>query len=56
VFKPCYANCYKLGDMLRAAIQELGINTKIKKATDILEIIKNTSSTPAIIINGKLKY
>ncbi len=56
VFGPGCVNCHKVEDMVRIAVHELGINAEIKKITDIMEIMKNTSATPAIMINGKIKY
>ncbi|MFQ3574264.1 MAG: thioredoxin family protein [Thermodesulfovibrionales bacterium] len=56
VLGPGCANCSKVEEMVRIAIKELGIDAKIDKVTDILEIMKHTSATPAIMINGKLKY
>ncbi|MCX8030553.1 MAG: thioredoxin family protein [Thermodesulfovibrionales bacterium] len=56
VFGPGCANCHKVEDMVKAAIEELGIKAEIKKVTDIIEIMKNTNATPAIMINGKMKY
>lgn len=56
VFGPGCANCHKVEDMVRNAVLELGIDARIDKVTDILEIMKHTSATPAVMINGKLKY
>lgn len=56
VFGPGCANCHKVEEMVWTAAKELGINARIDNVTDILEIMKHTSATPAIMINGKLKY
>jgi hypothetical protein len=37
-------------------MEELGIEAKIDKVTDIKEIMKFTMSTPALVINGELKH
>ncbi len=56
VFGPGCTNCHKVEEMVRNAVRELGIDARIDKVTDILEIMKHTSATPAVMINGKLKY
>lgn len=56
VLGPGCANCQKVEEMVKAAVKELGIDAKIQKVTDILEIMKLSPSTPGIIVNGKLKH
>lgn len=56
VLGPGCANCEKMAEMTKTAVKELGIETKIEKITDIQEIMKHTMSTPALVVNGKLKH
>ena len=49
-------NCYKVEETVKTAVKEIGIDAKIEKVTDMIEIMKYTMSTPGIVINGKLKY
>lgn len=56
VLGPGCANCQKVEEMVKAAVKELGIEAKIQKVTDILEIMKFSPSTPGIVVNGKLKH
>jgi hypothetical protein len=37
-------------------VNELGIDAKVEKVTDMIEIMKYTMSTPGIVINGKLRF
>ncbi len=43
-------------ELTKKAVKELGIEAKVDKVTDIKEIMKYTMSTPALVINGKLKH
>jgi hypothetical protein len=43
-------------ELTTKAVNELGIDAKVDKITDIKEIMKYTMSTPALVINGKLKH
>ena len=56
VLGPGCPNCHKVEETVRDAVKELGMNAKIEKVTDMIEIMKYTMSTPGIVINGKLKY
>ena len=56
VLGPGCANCHKVEETVREAVKELGMNAKIEKVTDMIEIMKYTMSTPGIVVNGKLKY
>jgi hypothetical protein len=42
--------------MVKKAVTELGIDAKIEKVTDMIEIMKYTMTTPGLLINGKLKH
>ncbi len=56
VLGPGCANCVKVEEMVKTAVKELGIEAKIEKVADILQIMKYTPSTPGILVNGKLKH
>jgi hypothetical protein len=45
-----------LEEMVKKAVTELGIDAKIEKVTDMIEIMKYTMTTPGLLINGKLKH
>jgi small redox-active disulfide protein 2 len=48
--------CKKLEENARKALEETGKKTEIIKITDINEIIeRNVMTTPAIVIDGKVK-
>ncbi len=42
--------------LAKKAIEELGIEAKVEKISDIQEIMKYTMSTPGLVVNGKLKH
>jgi small redox-active disulfide protein 2 len=56
VLGPGCPNCSMMEELAKKAIKELGIDAKIDKVTDMREIMKFTMSTPALVINGKLKH
>jgi small redox-active disulfide protein 2 len=56
ILGPGCPNCHKMEEMAKAAVKELGIEAKIEKVTDIIEIMKYTMSTPGLVVNGKLKH
>lgn len=56
VLGPGCPNCQKMEELVKKAIEELGIDAKIEKITDMFEIMKYTMSTPGLLINGKLKH
>jgi hypothetical protein len=45
-----------MGELVKKAIKELGIEAMVEKVVDIKEIMKYTMSTPALVVNGKLKH
>jgi small redox-active disulfide protein 2 len=49
-------NCSMMEELAKKAVKELGIEARVDKITDIREIMKFTMSTPALVINGKLKH
>jgi small redox-active disulfide protein 2 len=56
VLGPGCPNCQQLEELAKKAVKELAIEVKIDKVTDIREIMKFTMSTPALVINGRLKH
>lgn len=56
VLGPGCPNCFKIEEMVKKAVKELGIDAKIEKVTDMVEIMKYTMLTPGLVVNGKLKY
>lgn len=56
VLGPGCPNCKHVEELVKKAVQELGIDAKIEKVTDMFEIMKYTMSTPGLVINGKLKH
>jgi small redox-active disulfide protein 2 len=51
----CY-NCKMLEELVKNALKDLGIGAKVEKVTDMFEIMKYTMSTPALMVNGKLRH
>jgi small redox-active disulfide protein 2 len=56
VLGPGCPNCHTVEETVRRAVNELGIDAKVEKVTDMIEIMKYTMSTPGIVINGKLRF
>lgn len=56
VLGPGCPNCHKMEELAKKAVRELGIDAKIEKVTDMIEIMKYTMSTPGLMVNGKLKH
>lgn len=56
VLGPGCPNCSMLEEIVKKAVKELGIEAKIEKVKDMIEIMKYTMSTPGLVINGKLKH
>jgi len=56
VLGPGCPNCSMMEELVKKAVKELGIEAKIEKVTDMIEIMKYTMSTPAFVVNGKLKH
>jgi small redox-active disulfide protein 2 len=56
VLGPGCPNCQKMEELTKKAVEELGIEAKIEKVSDIQEIMKYTMSTPGLVVNGKLKH
>ena len=56
VLGPGCANCHTMEQLAKKAVEELGIEAKIEKVSEIQEIMRYTMSTPGLVINGKLKH
>ena len=56
ILGPGCANCVKMQELADKAVNELGIDARIEKVSDIQEIMKFTMSTPGLVVNGKLKH
>ncbi len=57
VLGPGCANCFKMEELVKTAVKELGIEAKIEKITDIGQIaMHGILSTPGLIVNGKIKH
>lgn len=56
ILGPGCSNCYKMEELAKNAVKELGIDAKVEKVSDIQEIMKYTMSTPGLVVNGKLKH
>jgi len=53
---PGCANCNKAEKVVREAVVDAGLDAKISKINDFVEMAKlGVLSTPAIVINGQIK-
>ncbi|MDZ4168635.1 MAG: thioredoxin family protein [Coriobacteriia bacterium] len=56
VLGPGCANCNKLEDATRKAVEKAGIDATIEKVSDLQEIMGyGVMSTPALVIDGELR-
>ena len=56
VLGPGCANCQKLEDLVKKAVDQLGIDAEIVKVSDIKDIMAyGVMSTPALVIDEELK-
>ena len=57
VLGPGCANCYKMEEIAKQAVKELGIAAEVVKITDLGDIVRHgILSTPGLIVNGKVKH
>jgi small redox-active disulfide protein 2 len=57
VLGPGCANCFKMEELAKTAVKELGIDAKIEKISNIGQIaMHGILSTPGLIVNGKIKH
>ena len=57
VYGPGCTNCFKMEELVKIAVKELGIEATVVKITDIGEIAMNgILSTPGLMVNGKIKH
>jgi len=57
VLGPGCANCTMLYEITEGAVKELGVEAKVLKVTDMLQIsLAGVMSTPGLVVNGKLKH
>jgi small redox-active disulfide protein 2 len=57
VLGPGCANCKKMEELAKRAVNELDIDAKIEKITDIGQIaMHGILSTPGLIVNGKVRH
>ncbi len=50
------ANCHKLEDLAKAAVDQLGIDAEVVEVTDMKDIMAyGVMSTPALVIDEELK-
>lgn len=56
VLGPGCANCHTMEELAKRAVEELGMDAKVEKISDIQEIMRYTMSTPGLVVNGKLKH
>lgn len=56
VLGPGCPNCSMMEELAKKAVKELGMEAKVEKVTDMIEIMRYTMSTPGLMVNGKLKH
>ena len=57
ILGPGCTNCYKLEELAKTAVKELGVEATVVKIADIGEIaMHGILSTPGLIVNGKIKH
>ena len=57
VLGPGCASCFKMEDLVRTAVKELGIDSSVTKILDIAGIARHgILFTPGLVVNGKIKH
>ncbi|KPK77496.1 MAG: hypothetical protein AMJ89_02320 [candidate division Zixibacteria bacterium SM23_73] len=57
VLGPGCRRCHDTLERVREVLEELKLDAQLVKITDVFEIIdKGVSVTPALIVNGKVKF
>ncbi len=56
VLGPGCANCKKMLDMADKAVADLGVKARVDYITDVVEIMKHVTSTPGLVVDGKVKH
>ena len=56
VLGPGCANCKKMFDMAEKAVSDLGVKARVDYITDVLEIMRHVTSTPGLVVDGKVKH
>ena len=56
VLGPGCANCKNMEALVKKVINELSLDIKVDKVSDIKEIMKYTMATPGLVVNGKLRH
>jgi len=57
VLGPGCPKCHDTLERVREVLEELKLDAQLVKITDVFEIIdKGVSVTPALIVNGKVKF
>jgi len=57
VLGPGCGRCHDTFERVREVLEELKLDAQLVKITDVFEIIdKGVSVTPALIVNGKVKF
>ncbi|AZR73188.1 redox-active disulfide protein 2 [Anoxybacter fermentans] len=50
------ANCIKLANLTKEAVDELGLEANIEKVTDMQDILSyGVMRTPGLVVNGEVK-
>jgi len=56
ILGPGCAKCKKTEEIVRQVVAEMGVEAKIEKVEDIMEIMSyNVMYTPAVMIDGEVK-
>ena len=56
VLGPGCLKCKKKKKNIKEAVQESGVDAKVNKVTDVMEIAKyGVFGTPAVVVDGKVK-